>query len=172
MSAFRDILMARTMFLSRRPRPGVLLPNHQIRINFSLNPFFRRFSGGFLSTPSSGRHGNASSSFLHFHMIQYSSDSYCLFLLCRAFAARLLPKGRVKAPQPSVYWKTAAPAVAFGPALTQTTPESQHTHGRGVSRHAYCPLFAPFSWRGQCSWRGGQGPGFFFQSPKSALIFH
>ncbi len=44
--------------------------------------------------------------------------------------------------------------------------------GRGVSHHADCPLFAPFFWPGQCSWRGGRAPGFFFQIPKNALIFH
>ena len=41
-----------------------------------------------------------------------------------------------------------------------------------VSRHADSPLFAPFFWPGQCSWRGGRGPHFIFQNDKNALIFH
>ena len=38
-----------------------------------------------------------------------------------------------------------------------------------VSCHADCPLFTPFFWPGQCSWRGGRSPHFIFQNAQKRI---
>ena len=67
---------------------------------------------------------------------------------------------------------TDMPDTVWGTDMTKTRTAQGWAYVHVVSRHADCPLFAPFSWRGQCPWRGGRGPYFFFQIPKNALIFH